>query len=45
MQEVNAKIQLAIHADSGSDFNVLSINHTFLRLYLMNNLPKNSRLF
>ena len=27
MQEVDAKVQLAIHADASSDFNVLGINH------------------
>jgi DNA repair protein RadC len=35
MQEVNTEIQFAVHTDSCSDFNVLSINHTFLRLYLI----------
>jgi hypothetical protein len=30
MQEVNTEIQLTIHTDCSSDFNVLRINHTVL---------------
>ena len=29
MQEVDAEIKLAVHADASSDFNVLGINHTY----------------
>ena len=29
MQEVDTEIQLAVHTDASSDFNVLGINHTY----------------
>jgi hypothetical protein len=38
MQEVNTKVQLAIHTDASSDFNVLGINHTnifYFRCYII----------
>jgi hypothetical protein len=34
MQEVYAKIQFAIHTDSGTDFNVLRVNHNSILLFV-----------
>jgi hypothetical protein len=40
MQEIYAKIQLAVHTDSGTDFNVLSINHNIIFFLLVLTIQK-----